>query len=640
MMHYVPRPTRRHTVPRVVYRYLSGRPLDGAPRTDATYLHPGTGPAAPYRRASRWAHRPGWQRQVVRVGTPLGAAALAAGYLADPTLTGAGAGTVAAALAARAASSARRRWHSRRFRATYTRPLAAAVGPLLGYPAHTRPAAWLTISPELAGLAARLAVPMSPAEVAARRWYAQHVAPIVGYLPDRATRLRWWLAGQAAPAARRLAYFRRPVPAARPPRVEIALRGYVPPETQKLIRQVVTAKLPLGDLIEVWDQVGAGGVAVWTVRERPPRSVDLAAVADALAACRDHEFVLGLAAGRRPVVVSLDDDSPHIACSAGSGAGKSVLAMLVAVQVLARGGRVTILDRKGSHRWALGLPGVTYCTAPADMHAALIGLADLADRRNTAALAEPEGWDPGPRHLIIFEEMNATIAQLKTYWEETRKKSDPKTSPAIQGFRNVMYMGRSAKVHLFGVAQMLTAQTTGGPEARENFGIRALSRYTANNWKMLAPECAMPRKSAVRGRWQIVVAGTATECQVALLTAAAARALALAGRSHGTVVPESPIADSTGPDLACPRSVPGQRTPTGDAPADPLAESVTLREAVARGILSGTREAAKKRLQRARSADPERTPAPVGRSGLADLYRVGDLVEWAEREKTRGEFAK
>jgi hypothetical protein len=639
MMQHPHTTARRHTVPRVVYRYLSGRPLSGVARTDATYLHPGTGPVAPFRRASRWAHRPGWQRQVVRVGTPLGAAGLAAGYLADPTLTGAGAGTVAATLAARAARSARRRWRTRRFRATYTRPLAAAIGPVLGYPEHTRPESWLTISPELAGLAARLAVPMSPAELAARRWYAEHIAPVVGYLPERATRLRWWLLGQAEPVTRRLAYFRRPT-VAKPPRVEVALRGYVTPEVQKLIRQAVTAKLPLGDLIESWDQVGAGGVAVWTVRERPPRSVDLAAVVDALAACRDHEFLLGLAAGRRPVVVSLDDDSPHIACSAGSGAGKSVLAMLVAVQVLARGGRVTILDRKGSHRWALSLPGVTYCTAPADMHAALIGLADLADRRNGEALAAPDGWDPGPRHLIIFEEMNATVAQLKNYWEETREKSDPKTSPAIQGFRNIMYMGRSAKVHLFGVAQMLTAQTTGGPESRENFGIRCLARYTANNWKMLAPECAMPRKSGVRGRWQIVVAGTATECQVAYLTAAEARSLALAGRPAGAVVPESPVSADTGPGLAGPRSVPGQRTPTGDAPADPLAEPVTLREAVARGILAGSRDAVKKRLQRSRAADSEHTPAPIGRQGLADLYRVGDLIEWAEREKVRGEFAK
>jgi len=74
--------------------------------------------------------------------------------------------------------------------------------------------------------------------------------------------------------------------------------------------------------------------------------------------------MLGLGAGDKPVIVSLREDSPHIACSAGSGAGKSVLAQTVAVQVLARGGQVVILDLKGSHRWALGLPGIVYCTPP------------------------------------------------------------------------------------------------------------------------------------------------------------------------------------------------------------------------------------------------------------------------------------
>ncbi|WP_033665013.1 type IV secretory system conjugative DNA transfer family protein, partial [Salinispora oceanensis] len=342
----------------------------------------------------------------------------------------------------------------------------------------------------------------------------------------------------------------------------------VTPELQKTVRQTITAKLPLGDLVESWDQVGTHAVGMWTVRERPPRTVGFADIEPYLDALKDDEFLLGLRAGGRPYVVSLNNDSPHIACSAGSGAGKSVLAMLLAVQVLSRGGRVLILDRKGSHRWALGLPGVTYCTAPADMHAAIVGTAALADERNSAALAQPEGWNPGPRVLVIFEEMNATVAQLKAHWDESREKSDPKVSPAIQGFRNIMFMGRSAKVHLFGVAQMLTANTTGGPESRENFGIRALARYTANNWKMLAPECPMPRKSGTLGRWQLVVAGTATEVQVAYLNPKEARAIAITGRpvdlENTPGVPVSPVYVHPRDDQDSLRSVSETDPTTGD----------------------------------------------------------------------------
>jgi len=630
---------RKYTVLRVAYRFVAGRPLDGKPRTDATYLHRGTEVLPPYRRARRWMYRPGWQRQAFRLGTPTGAAAVAYSYVAEPTLTQAGAGTVAATVAARAAIRGRRQFKTRKFRRVYTAPLAAALAPVLRIPEHTRPEQWLTISPELAGLAARLVGPMSPAEVALRKWYGAHVEPGVRYVPDQLTKLRWWATNTAPAVAarRRLDYFRRPS-LTKPARVEIEVAGYVTPELQKIIRQTITAKLPLGDLIESWDQVGTHARGMWTVRERPPTKVGFTDIEPYLDTLKDDEFLIGLRAGRRPYVISFSDDSPHIACSAGSGAGKSVLAMLLAVQVLGRGGRVLILDGKGSHRWALGLPGVTYCTKPADMHAALIGTATLADERNTEALAQPEGWDPGHRVLVIFEEMNATVARLKAYWDRTRDKSDPKLSPAIQGFRDIMFMGRSANVHLFGVAQMLTANTTGGPESRENFGVRALARYTANNWKMLAPECPMPRKSAERGRWQLVVAGVATEVQVAFLKDDEARAIATVGRpldmENSPGVPVSPAYAAPGRDQESLGSVPG----TGDSLADPLNEQVTIREAADQGIVPGSFDAVKKRLQRTRKDNPEFAPAPVGKKGLADTYRRGDLVEWAETVSKRAEF--
>ena len=48
-----------------------------------------------------------------------------------------------------------------------------------------------------------------------------------------------------------------------------------------------------------------------------------------------------------------------------------------------------------------------------------IELAGLADTRNDRALAEDEGWDPGQRVFVIFEEMNATgwIDAYRRVWE-------------------------------------------------------------------------------------------------------------------------------------------------------------------------------------------------------------------------------
>jgi hypothetical protein len=278
--------------------------------------------------------------------------------------------------------------------------------------------------------------------------------------------------------------------------------------------------------------------------------------------------------------------------------------MLLAAQVLARGGRVLILDRKGSHRWAIGQPGVDYCTKATQMHTALIREAAEADERNDLALHEDEGWDPGPRTLIICEELNATIGQLSNYWAEVREKGDPKKSPAVSALAELLFMGRSAKKNVLAIAQMLTARAIGGPEARENFGVRCLARYTSNAWKMLVPEAAMPRTSRTLGRWQIVTGGQATEVQVAFLTNAEARALGSGAKD---------------PDSALSSNVPGD----GDM--------MTLRDAVDAGVVPWSYEAAKKRLQR-KIGDP---PSTRGKRGNADLYARADLKAWARRSRQK-----
>lgn len=610
---------RQHTFGRVLYRYLVGRPLDGIRRTDGGYLRRGR---AIHGYASAWARRPGWQRQAYRLGVPAGGIASAYAWNAYPLVTA----TAAAVAIAYGMRRLRRWWRMRRFRAVYIRPTIAALRPALA-DAPVK----LHVSPELGTLVQRLARPMSPAELAARRRYATYVEPALRWLPDLL--MRWWWAVQrgARPATSRLgAWLRPPRPESAGPRIElVAVVPYVEPERQTFIKSVIGAKLPAGELAEAkWDQVGTQVSAVWTVRRRPPAHVGYAALDARLPGLKEWEFFLGLGVGGKPVVVDLHQDSPHAALSAGTGAGKSVLAQLFAVQVLARGGRVVILDIKGSHRWALGMPGVDYCTTAEQMHHALAGddirpgLAELAARRNQDALHEPEGWDPGPRVLVLVEELNATTSLLRDYWARARQPGQPKPSPAIEGLRFILFTGRSAKVNVLAVAQMLTALAVGGPEGRENFGIRCLARYTVNAWKMLVPEAAMPRASRTLGRWQVVIGGVAQETQVCYLSAREARLL---------VAKMSPTSPGPG-DFSWSGPIKGDRS-AGDtpAPADPREERVTLRTVVDRGLLPNY-EAAKKRLQRARRAGAPRVPVPCGRDGNADVYRFGDMIDWIESE--------
>jgi hypothetical protein len=569
---------------RLTYRYLSGRPLSGLP-------------GHPYLKAGP-ARLAGWQRQMWRLNAP----AVAVFVITHP---GPQAYTLSAAALMLASWRGRRFLRVRRFHSEYVAPTLAAMSPALGL---DEGGVVLYVDPSLGNLTPRLAKPLSRAEKRARLLYGEHVEPILRWAPDRIQRGAWAVQAWAQPVTKKAELLRRPVEQLGP-RIElVAETPYLTSEQRQLVSSIIKSKIPAGELVESWNQVGRRVRARWTVRKRPPKDVGYDHVLARVDALKEWEFYIGEAAGGQSYTISLKDDSPHIAVSAGSGAGKSVLAQLIAVQVLRRGGRVLILDRKGSHRWAIGVEGVDYCTRPAHMHQALIRAAELANERNDLALHEEEDWDPGPRVFVICEELNATIGQLVNYWADVREKGDPKKSPAVSALAELLFMGRSAKHNVLAIAQMLTARAIGGPEARENFGIRFLARYTVNAWKMLVPEAAMPRSSRTLGRWQVVIGGTATEVQVAYLTTKQARALAKAGG---------------GLDSGLSSDVPG------------VGDMMTLRDAVDAGVLPWTYVAAKKRLQRRTGT----IPVSRGKKGNADLFERADLVRWVESTKVPEEVS-
>ncbi|MGH7743507.1 MAG: hypothetical protein ACREQ5_01615, partial [Candidatus Dormibacteria bacterium] len=497
-----------------VGRGLSGRAMGGDARrkTDATFFKRGTRPLNKNARPpSFWSYMAEGQRALIRILILTALISGVWGYFTHPTGLKVTGYSTAAVLAIGGLIKAYRHWKDRRFHRIYRNPLAKAARDILNIPPSYATRKWIEFTP---GMKAHLphiqARTMGKREKAARLWYGTHIAPVLMFLPERTMRGWWWFTGHLPTVTRAWKYGRTLT-------ATIRLRcpsGYIDEAARKLLRAVVMEKVGLRDLVENWSMVGPDAITTYTIRDRPPLSAILADIAAAVDACDEWELVAGLGPKRKPVVVSLPDGSPHICASAASGAGKTILAMVFAVQVLRKGGRVYILDTNGCHRWARGLNGVTYCRTVASIHDALIGLDSLAQARIDQAAEEDEGWNPGERVFVIFEEMNATVAKLKAYWEKLRGKGDPKLSPAIQAFRNISQMGRAAKVNLFAVAQMLTVNTTGGTEARENFGIRCLARYTSNAWKMLASEVAMPRKSMIRGRWQCVFGGTAYEIQV------------------------------------------------------------------------------------------------------------------------------
>lgn len=297
---------------------------------------------------------------------------------------------------------------------------------------------------------------------------------------------------------------------------------------------VIKNKLGLTDVSLSYQLAGRKPHIVIRQTPRPPSRVNFADCMDQVVKAPESAPLIGVGPQNRQVSVDLDAESPHILVSASTGGGKSTITRAMGSQVLHNGAQMTILDFKRiSHRWAKGLPNVEYCRDIEEIHDSLVSLGHEAHRRNKLAdeWDGPEGEEPvGPRIAILVEEANATIGKLKKYWMAVRTKDDPKESPAIEGLREILFMGRAVKMNVLMVAQSATAAALGGPEVRECFATRILARYTVNAWRMLVPEVTpIPRSTRHIGRAQVVLGGLATETQVMFMTPEEAAEWAMSG---------------------------------------------------------------------------------------------------------------
>lgn len=532
------------------WRWFSGHAMHGRPMTNAGWFAAGDRAMTPTGRAFRWHYLPRAYRATARTGGTatgwgilygLDHEAMVTVVLLAVTVTG------LAVIATRRGVHRVRTW--RHFRSR-VQPLHWALTAAVGHPPTMRPGDWLDI----------------PADYAKRP-----DAKIVVTLPD-----------------------------------DFKGTG----DDRQLVKQVVVSKLNLEDA-SVSFQMAGKPRAIFSTSVPPPDKVPLASVAELVAAADPTAPLLGIGRNRKIVTADLDNDSPHVMFSMGSGAGKSVATRLIAAQVLHNGGVALVLDVKRiSHTWARGLPNVRYCRSIEDIHEGCLWLREEIDKRN---LLVDEGADldgntdqvdMGPRLIVLAEEMNATVNRLRAYWRQIKEKGDPTESPAVEALGDALFMGRAVRVNVEAVAQMFSARTAGGPEARENMGTRVLGRYTMNNWRMLVPEIwPMPKSSRKPGRVQVCSGGTACETQIVFSSPKETREMALSG-----VVTAFPgtIAD-----------------PLPQAALPAVAKAVGLAEAVRSGLLPITLDAARKARQR----DSD-FPEPVRQDGSELLYDPADLRVW------------
>jgi DNA segregation ATPase FtsK/SpoIIIE-like protein len=252
----------------------------------------------------------------------------------------------------------------------------------------------------------------------------------------------------------------------------------------------------------------------------------------------DTDVVLGVDGTGNSVTADFNAESPHIMCSASTGAGKSAILRGIAAQCLAKGWRVIILDiKQHSHMWAENLPNVHIARTLPEIGNALALAGQETHSRNRAALdwmriqhaagnydADVNDAPVGPRTVLIFEEMNSTFEELR---ELTRRMfRNVQVYDALSGFKDVANMGRQAKMHLVCVGQYMEARVMGGAGIRANFSTRILIRHDKNAWQMLAWDCGFPKAAPEQpGRAYMCRNGKARMVQLLYVTPTQARTI-------------------------------------------------------------------------------------------------------------------
>jgi len=407
---------------------------------------------------------------------------------------------------------------------------------------------------------------------------------------------------------------------------------------KKRITQSVGARLGMPGAVADWHEAGGRAWVDLRPATLPPATVAYADVQEAIAAASMERPVVGVAQGRVVHHADFDNDSPHLAASGGTGAGKSTLFRLLLSQRLRHGSGLVVLDyKKWSHDWARGLPRdrVIYVHRIAEIHETCVAIGAELVRR--IELNSREDLDRLRTVDVLVEEANSLIPMLRQYWIELRAETrrankaaladdpdadvtePPVISPAVIALEQLINMGRELHMHAHYAGQRLSANVFGGNggDKRASFQTRFLGKWDRASWRMLAgdvPYLVCP--GGPRGIWCLVQGADATIIRVPYLSQEDARTLALSGPA-----PRVPVL----PGYASGTVLEGVTVDVPEIPDRRVSLAAALEHLPGRTL---SLEA----IRSARKQDP-RFPEPIERGGpgRADLFSLASLVEWRER---------
>lgn len=603
------------------YRFLLGRPMDGQRWTDSTF----------WRSATRgedhaWLRLAGWHRALIRTGVLYLLALLLPALL---LLRAIGAGGVATQIIV-----------------LHIVLWSAVLLPVLTYRlirARGLVLPWVNVSTDAQTLERSYALTRVTLLHGRAEWLRERVLPV---------------ARTAAPLLSRRYHPREAAQWVYVPRdyrdggaVEILLPGsYAGQErAQRSFVKAVEVRLGMRDMRAEWQLGGSAPRVLLTAPALPPSFVSFEDMLPALQQTPEYTFVLGRAAGEW-LSVSLQDDSPHLALSAGSGAGKSVLIRALVAQAMHWGWSVIVLDWKGeSQEWAERLPGVRYVRKIGALHDMCVKIGEEVEHRTE----HRSDADKAERRkvLIVSEEWGVTAPLLKEYWDEQRSLADaeerrmmPLKSPAASALMKLNFTGRSLGMCQLLVAQRFSARVTNGnADLRESFTTIFMSRWKAQTFKMLAPDIKpIPKKLTKPGQWLAVTGDEAVQFQATFWTEPEAASWATSGQQPGASpwsVAASPLRDT----LSRTQGEQVATVATCHHAEVPAIEAQVLRKLVDLSLgleyLGITHNMLKKAARTDSQGDPDFPPAEGGNQFSGYLYDEKKVHAWA-RGKRAAEAAE
>lgn len=434
---------KTHGAAVLAWRYLSGHHLDGKHRTDAGWFERGTKPMTHNRRAGAWSHMPRAQRAGIRwaaFGGPVLALWL---YFAHPLvgLTVLGV-PVLGSLAGGSYWTAR---HLRR-RAVHVdtlRPLYEAITPLTGHPPAEPAYNWISLK-----------------------------GVIDTPNPDDAN------------GVLRIAFPRE-------------FSGASDLKTSVL--RAAEVKLDV-DLKASWKLAGRKPYAEFTRAPEPPTSAKLADLRPVVESMKQCNVYIGTGMSGTHIKHNFDRDAPHIAFSGGTGAGKSTFLGLTVAQLHRQGAEHSVLcdpKRGDSMPFLEGVDGITIYDTIAGMWHGIHWVREQMEYRfDNYTRKEAESLPP---LVLVIDELNMFCDQSQEFWDEYAPKGARKTPPIYKDVRAIAFQGRSRRVFMIVAAQNFEGQLLGNA-VRDQFGGKAMVRFSAKAWTSITGLGAKPRVSRLPGR--------------------------------------------------------------------------------------------------------------------------------------------